>query len=144
MNLGSGKNSFCPSLFVKDDNMRNYVAIAFIIFAASWSSAADYTNGQVAPDNSAANRPSANGSELTAQDQSNAAWSTNITRKIRADLVGNKSLSTNAKNIKIIVINNRILLKGPVDSHVEIDKILKSAANIAPTHKIDNEMVVTK
>lgn len=82
--------------------------------------------------------------DLTAQDQSNAAWSTNITRKIRAELVNNKSLSTNAKNIKIIVINSQVLLKGPVDSHAEIDTILKSAANIAPMHTIYNELVVKK
>ena len=80
---------------------------------------------------------------LTAQDQSNAAWSTNITRKIRADIVNDKTLSLNAKNIKIIVINNQVLLKGPVQSHVEVDKILKAAANIAPTHTIYNELVVT-
>ena len=81
---------------------------------------------------------------ITAQDQPNAAWSTNITRKIRADIVSNKSLSTNAKNIKIIVINNQVILKGAVDSHVEVDKIIKSATNIAPTHTIYNELVVTK
>ena len=81
---------------------------------------------------------------LTAQDQSNTAWSTNITRKIRADIVDDKSLSTNAKNIKIIVINNQVLLKGPVESNAEVDKILNAAANIAPTHTIYNELVVTK
>ena len=80
---------------------------------------------------------------LTAQDQSNAAWSTNITRKIRADIVNDKTLSTNAKNIKIIVINNQVLLKGPVENHAEVDKILKAAANVAPTHTIYNELVVT-
>jgi osmotically-inducible protein OsmY len=80
---------------------------------------------------------------LTAQDQSNAAWSTNITRKIRADIVNDKSLSTNAKNIKIIVLNNQVLLKGPVENHTEVDKILKAAAEIAPTHSIYNELVVT-
>lgn len=124
--------------------MKQCLAFAIIILTASWALSADYTGGKTAPDNSAANRPSSSASGLTAQDQSNAAWSTNITRKIRAELVSNKSLSTNAKNIKIIVINNQVLLKGPVDSHTEIDKILKSAANIAPTHTIYNEMVVTK
>lgn len=81
---------------------------------------------------------------MTAQDQSNESWSTNITRKIRADIVNDKSLSLNAKNIKIIVINNQVMLKGPVESHAEVDKILKAAANIAPTHTIYNELVVTK
>lgn len=81
--------------------------------------------------------------DLTAQDQSNAAWSTNITRKIRADIVNDKSLSTNAKNIKIIVINNQVLLKGPVENHTEVDKILKAASEVAPTHSIYNELVVT-
>lgn len=96
------------------------------------------------PDNTAINKRDKSVVEMTAQDQSNAPADIELLRKIRMDLNQDRYLSTYAKNIKIIVSHDSIVLKGPVNTQTEITKILKMAALSAPHHKILNDLQVTK
>lgn len=52
------------------------------------------------------------------------------------------NLSFNAKNIKIITRDEKVTLKGVVDSHAEHQAILKIARNHSNTAKITDEMKV--
>jgi BON domain len=52
------------------------------------------------------------------------------------------SLSLNAKNIKIIVREGKVLLRGPVDSQQEKDTIGTKAGEIAGKDKADNQLEV--
>ncbi|MBC7465404.1 MAG: BON domain-containing protein [Bdellovibrio sp.] len=100
--------------------------------------------GGYAADNTGINTRDKSVVEMTAQDQSNEPNDVALLRQIRMDLTKDKDLSTYAKNVKIIVSKNTVILKGPVKSQTEITKIVKFAATAAPTHKILNELQVTK
>lgn len=68
-----------------------------------------------------------------------------ITQKIQAELANSKSFSPQAKNVKIVIIDDELILSGPVKSHVEADKIIKIANTIAPSmYIIFNELEVIK
>lgn len=81
---------------------------------------------------------------LTAQDASNKPADVEVTKQIRRELMKDDALSTKAKNVKIIVLNNGVTLKGPVENEKEIERILKHAYVSAPKHKIYNQISVTK
>ncbi len=120
--------SFCFSLVLAQN-----------IFAAD--SAADKA---VEPDNSGINKRDKSVVEMTAQDQSNNPAAIEITRKIRAAINKNESLSTYAKNIKIITKGNMVILKGPVRSSDEINTINKAAVKMAAGYEIQNDLEVAK
>jgi hyperosmotically inducible protein len=96
------------------------------------------------PDNSAANQRIVDANGLTAQNQSNLEKDIDVTTRIRQELVNDKSLSTYAKNVKIIVLKKGITLKGPVNTVAERDRIVNVAYGIAPQMKIYNQMTVVK
>ena len=60
---------------------------------------------------------------MTPLDQSNDPKDMKITQKIRKALVADDSLSTNAKNIKIITVHGKVILRGPVATVHEKTKI---------------------
>lgn len=122
--------------------MKTAALLIYAIFFVSFVGQAEESG--YAPDNTGINARDKSVVELTAQDQSNEPNDVATVRKIRMDLVADKDLSTYAKNIKIIVNKNMITLKGPVKSQAEITKIVKFAANSAPSHKILNDLQVVK
>ena len=83
-------------------------------------------------------------SSATQTDQTTVPAGIGITRKIRAELTSDAALSNYAKNVTIIVVGNRITLKGPVTSEAERIKIARIASDIAPESKIENKIQVTK
>lgn len=93
-------------------------------------------------DNSGKNKRDDSVTEVTADNQSNNKTDLEITRKIRAELMSKKNLSTYAHNIKIIVSGKQIVLKGPVRTKGEIKTITNVAHNMAPDLKIKNELEV--
>ena len=93
-------------------------------------------------DNSGKNKRDDSVTELTADNQSNNKVDLETTRKIRAELMSKKNLSTYAHNIKIIVTGKQVVLKGPVRNKSEIKTITKVAHTMAPDFKIKNELEV--
>ena len=93
-------------------------------------------------DNSGKNKRDDSVTEVTADNQSNNKNDLEMTRKIRAELMSKKDLSTYAHNIKIIVSAKQVVLKGPVRSKSEIKTIAKIAHTMAPDLKIKNELEV--
>lgn len=82
-------------------------------------------------DNTATNVRDKSGATLTPLDQSSEQQDLDKTQKIRKALVEDASLSTNAKNIKVITVNGTVTLRGPVDSAEERNKIVAKAKPIA-------------
>jgi hyperosmotically inducible periplasmic protein len=91
-----------------------------------------------APDNSANNKQQI----VTADQQSNTAADRAITRKIRKALIADRSLSTDAHNVKIITRDGMVTLKGPVKSEDEKQKVVSTAAQVVDQSKIDNQLSV--
>lgn len=94
-------------------------------------------------DNSA-NNAGANSRGLTAGDQSNSAADVKITAQIRQAVMADKALSFTAKNVKIITINGKVTLKGPVKSDQERAAIEAAAKRVAGDGQVDNQIEVKK
>jgi len=95
-----------------------------------------------AADNSAQNQADRNNNTLTPVDQSNKPEDLNITRQLRKSIVDDKSLSTNAKNIKIITVDGKVTLRGPVSNEQERTDIAAKAGHIAGATNVNNELQV--
>lgn len=102
------------------------------------------TTGYVATDNTKMNERIDNRKEWTAQDQGNSESDLKITQMIRQQVVDQKNFSTYAKNVKIITNNGLVVLKGPVSSLAEKNKIESFAIATAGRGKVLNQMTVTK
>ncbi|HEY2423380.1 MAG TPA: BON domain-containing protein [Chthoniobacterales bacterium] len=101
--------------------------------AASGSSEADNTKRNSAEENKNTD---------TAEKQSNNKDDLALTQKIRQEVVKDGSLSMNAKNIKIIVREGKVMLRGPVDSKQEKDTIGAKAGQIAGPNQVNNQLEV--
>lgn len=66
-----------------------------------------------------------------------------ITKNIRKALIDDASLSTDAKNIKIITIDGVVKLRGPVKSQAERDNIQRKASGVSGVASVDNQLDVT-
>jgi len=93
-------------------------------------------------DNTKRNSTEENKNTDTAEKQSNNKDDLALTQKIRQEVVKDGSLSMNAKNIKIIVRDGKVMLRGPVDSQQEKDTIGTKAGEIAGKDKVDNQLEV--
>ena len=91
-------------------------------------------------DNTKINKRDTSSKELTADQQGQTKEDREITQKIRRAIVTDKSLSTNAHNVKIITVDGAVTLKGPVASEGEKKNIEEKAAQIAGNNKIKSEI----
>jgi hyperosmotically inducible protein len=99
-------------------------------------------SAQTAPDNTGRNVRDRGGATMTPGDQSESQADLTLTQQIRKAVVADDSLSTMAKNIKIITANGVVTLRGPVESSQEKEKIAAKAQQIAGIDKIDNQLEV--
>jgi hyperosmotically inducible periplasmic protein len=117
---------------------RPYAGIAFALtlFVPCASFA---QNQQTTPDNSANNKAHSE----TADQQSSATSDRMLTKKIRQELIADKSLSTYGHNVKIITQNGMVTLKGPVHSEEEKQTIASKAAEVAGSaDKVNNQLSI--
>ena len=96
----------------------------------------------VAPDNSAVNTRDRAPNAMTAGEQSNAKSDVELTRQIRRAVVKDDSLSMQAHNVKIVVANGAVTLRGPVKTEQEKVAIASKAEAIAGPNKVDNQLEV--
>lgn len=97
---------------------------------------------QTAPDNTKVNKADQAKGGVTADQQSESAADRDLAKKIRQSVVGDKSLSTYAHNVKIVARDGQVTLKGPVRSEAEKTSIATKATEIAGAGKVSNEMTV--
>jgi osmotically-inducible protein OsmY len=97
---------------------------------------------QTAPDNTGRNVRDRGGATLTPGDQSESETDRTLTQQIRKAVVADDSLSTMAKNIKIITVDGVVTLRGPVQSSQEGAAIQAKAQQIAGIDRIDNQLEV--
>jgi hyperosmotically inducible periplasmic protein len=93
-------------------------------------------------DNTQVNERDRNTNALTAGQQSLSTSDTEITRRIREEVMSKSNLSLYAKNVKIITVNGKVTLKGPVRSEDEQQMILQYANAVAKPENVVNEMSV--
>jgi hyperosmotically inducible protein len=106
-----------------------------------WAQDAD-TQSPPAADNTKVNQRDRNKSEPTADSQKENPTDRQLAQQIRRALVKDKSLSTNAHNVKVIAQNGMVTLKGPVDSDTEKEAVEAKAAQVAGSDKVSSEIQV--
>jgi hyperosmotically inducible protein len=92
--------------------------------------------------NTAVNERDRGGATLTPTDQSNDESDLEITRRIRETVVEDDSLSFTAKNVKIITVDGRVTLRGPVRSQEERAAIEKMALSVAGAGQVVNQLEI--
>jgi hyperosmotically inducible protein len=100
------------------------------------------TAGHANPNNTAINKRDRSQDAITPLDQSAKESDRKITQLIRRTLVEDNSLSTDAKNIKIITINGKVTLRGPVRSDREKMQIADKTRQVQGVAVIDNQLEV--
>jgi hyperosmotically inducible protein len=95
------------------------------------------------PDNTGRNVRDRSDAAVTPGTQSEASADVETTRRVRQALTGDAQLSTLAKNIKVIDTGNgKIVLRGPVNSDAERQKIDQLAKSVPGVTEIDNQLEV--
>src|SRR5579863_8693561 len=92
------------------------------------------------PDNTRANKDD----RPTADQQKETKADRELAEKIRKSVVADKSLSMYAHNVKIIVQNGVVTLKGPVHSEEESRAIQARAQQFTEASSIHNEITVAR
>jgi osmotically-inducible protein OsmY len=94
-----------------------------------------------AADDTGRNERDRDGQAMTPLDQSNDPDDLKVTQEIRKALVADDALSTTAKNIKIITVHGKVILRGPVPTAQEKTKIAKTAQQFTK-QPIENQLEV--
>jgi osmotically-inducible protein OsmY len=89
-------------------------------------------------------RDETSGTKPTPMDQSNAEADVKLTADIRRAITEDDSMSTNARNVKIITNAGNVVLRGPVDSAEERDKVAATAKKIAGVKRVDNQLEINR
>ena len=103
---------------------------------------ASQSSSQSQPDNTANNKGDNSKAAATADNQKETASDRDLAKKIRKSITSDSSLSTYAHNVKVIVRNGMVTLKGPVKSEDEKTAVGAKANDIAGADKVQNQLTV--
>jgi hyperosmotically inducible periplasmic protein len=122
---------------------RSLLATAFLVSSLGLGWAQQDNNASQAPaDNTKVNQRDRNSNEPTADQQKENTSDRQLTAQIRRAIVKDKSLSTDAHNVKIIAQGGNVTLKGAVKSDAEKQAIESKARQIAGDGKVTSELQV--
>lgn len=93
----------------------------------------------IKPDNSGINKRDKDNTTLTPIDQKENDQDLKITQMIRKSISGDKTLSMNAKNIKIITVDGMVTLRGPLDGKDEKKLVCSKAVAVAGVKNVDDQ-----
>ena len=102
---------------------------------------ADHTTA-AQPDNTARNVRDRENRTVTPLDQGNSKSDVSITAQIRKEIIATENMSVNARNVKIVTINGRVSLRGPVNTDDEKRLVGEIANRIARSENVDNQLEV--
>src|SRR6266568_4446635 len=94
------------------------------------------------PDNTKTNKQDRDTNTPTADKQKNNKPDRETAKEIRKAIVDDKSLSTYAHNVKVIVQHGTVTLKGPVRSEEEKKAVEEKAAAVAGASNVKNELTI--
>jgi len=95
-----------------------------------------------APDNTKVNQRDKTPAQPTADQQKQDRPDSDITRDIRRSITNDKTLSTYARNIKIITQNGNVTLRGPVRSEEERKSVEAKANEVAGATHVKSELEI--
>jgi hyperosmotically inducible protein len=97
---------------------------------------------QTPPDNTKANAQDRAKGAVTADQQKENAPDREMAQKIRQSLMNDKGLSTYAHNVKVIVRDGQVTLKGPVRSKDERHTVEAKAIEVAGAGHVTNQITI--
>ena len=127
------------------------VPLAFGIFALTMAcrsdlgaetSTSDKKHSNTDADNTARNTRDRQDDKLSPLDQGGSESDRAITQEIRKSVVADDSLSTNAKNVKIITVDGVVTLRGPVKTADEKTTIAALAKKAAGAKSVDDQLEI--
>jgi hyperosmotically inducible protein len=119
---------------------------ALLIFGCSKERSDDRQSSNteaVKPDNTGRNAADKDTGAKTAQDQPENEQDRTISQEVRKAVTSDDSLSTDAKNVKIVTTDGTVTLRGPVKSEKEKTEIESKAKQIAGVKNVENQLEVT-
>jgi osmotically-inducible protein OsmY len=117
------------------NTLRAVVIVAF--FGGGLAIAVPQQPSATEPDNTRVNKRDRNANEPTADQQKNNVSDRDMTKQIRQSITSDKSLSTNAHNVKVITQNGTVTLKGVVRSAEEKQAVESKAASVAGSNIVN-------
>lgn len=108
----------------------------------AWASQDSSGAQSPAPDNTKTNQRDRDTTSVTADQQKENKPDRKVAQEIRRSVVKDKSLSTYAHNVKIVVVNGAVTLKGPVRSDDEKQAVGSKAAAVVGADKVTNQLEV--
>jgi hyperosmotically inducible protein len=115
------------------------LALGLSSFMLGQDSAQQPTASQA--DNTRINQRDRSG-DPSADQQKNGRSDLDITKEICRSIAQDKSMSTYARNVKVITQNGQVTLKGPVRSEEEKKAIESKAAEVAGADKVTDSIEV--
>ena len=97
---------------------------------------------QAQPDNTKVNKRDRKAAEPTADQAKETPADRTIMQNIRKAIMADESMSTYAKNVKVISENDKVTLKGPVRSEEERKSIEAKAVEVAGAGNVTNRITV--
>lgn len=134
------RSTICPLLLTLA--LLSSPAIALAQNMSPASSDHPTSNSYMAPDNTGRNARDRSSDAITPFTQSNQQSDVETTRKIRRALMEDKSLSTTARNVKVVTVGGTVVLRGPVKSEHERKAIAKKALQIAGTGHVNDQLEI--
>jgi osmotically-inducible protein OsmY len=111
-------------------------------YDSSSSSAASSDVSSIPADNSGKNVRDRGRDAITPFSQSSDSSDVEMTRKIRRALMEDKSLSTTARNVKVVTVGGTVILRGPVKSEHEKAAIAHKALHIAGVGHVNDQLEI--
>ena len=96
----------------------------------------------VEADNTGKNVRDRDDATKTPGDQAENEADRTITQNIRKAIEADDSLSTNAKNVKVITSDGKVTLRGPVKSDKEKADVAAKAKQVAGVKNVDNQIEI--
>lgn len=111
--------------------------------SATGKAHAQHADPGTARDNTGVNVRDRGDATLTAEDQGGSEMDRTLTQEIRKAIVADDSLSTNAKNVKVITNDGVVTLRGPVANEQEKNKVAAKVNGVAGVKRLDNQLEAT-
>lgn len=119
--------------------IRNLVLAASLVCQCGLLSAAGQTTE---PDNSGINKRDRDKSQPTADQQKENASDRELAKNVRHAITSDKGLSTYAHNVKVIVQDGAVTLRGPVRSDEEKRALEAKVTSVAGVRNVTNQLDV--
>ena len=105
---------------------------------------AESSSSATAPDNTGINARDRSANAVTSDSQSNNREDLDLARNVRSAIENHKSLSTDAKNVKVMAADGTVTLRGPVNSSTEKSEIVRAVKSVPGVHRVKDRLQITR